>query len=333
MLKTVLLWLGVIIVILLVLLWFITGGVGKTVQAARGITNPLYALFSYSTSTGSFFRLPWQPEGLTLGPDVSDIMDAEDAMEPKTPEEELAESQEEYARLVSEAERAKTFGEPSPHRGKVRIGEGGAAEGRAAEYVELEASPDNTAPVSLGGWSLQSALTGIRAYIPRGAEIFIMGDVNAQKDIYLDPGATAVASSPASPVGTSFRENACTGYLRGLQAFTPPLSRSCPPPAESLPLTPDNLRTYGDACYDFVQTLPPCTFPLSPPPGVAPACRIFLANNLSYNGCVQNYRHASGFARDAWRIYLNAGGELWRNSHDIIRLLDAEGRTVDVVSY
>ena len=180
---------------------------------------------------------------------------------------------------------------------------------------------------------MQSALTGVRAFFPRGADLFFVGAVNAQQDIYLDPEGSAVISSGPSPVGTSFRENVCTGYLDGLQTFRPALSRDCPAPADSLPLTADNLRTYGDACFDFVRELPLCTLPLSAPSSVSPACRIFLANNLSYNGCVQNYRYKTGFQRGAWRIYLNAGGELWRNSHDVIRLLDAEGRTVDVLTY
>ena len=332
MIRTVLLWLGIIIVILLVLLWFITGGVGKTVRAAQGINNSLASFFFSGTSTGEF-RLPWQPD-LALGTKVAGMPEPDDSGESQTPEEELARSQKEYDSLLRQIEEAKTFGEPSPYRDKVRIAAGGAAEGPASdEFIELEAAFENMAPIDLGGWSLQSVLTGLRAYIPRGVELFMLGTINAQMDIHLAPGASVVVSSGPSPVGTSFKKNICTGYLMGVRTFIPPLSRECPSPSESLPLTPDNLRTYGDACFDFVAELPPCTFPRTIPADTSPTCRTFLSNTLSYNGCVGKYQHRSDFERDSWRIYLNASGELWRNSHDIIRLLDAEGRTVDVVSY
>ena len=332
MLKTVLMWLGIVIVLLLVLLWFITGGVGKTIQAARGMGNSLSLIFWSGTTTGSTFRLPWQPD-IGLGVEINEIPDSSGREEQLTPEEELRRSQKEYDELQKRLQAAKTFGEPSPYRGKVRISEGGASETPPKEYIHMEVTSETTAPISLGGWSLQSAPTGIRAYIPRGSNLFVLNDVNPVSDIILNPGALAIVSSGASPLGVSFRENKCTGYLGSLQTFTPALSRSCPPSAESLPLTPENVRTYGDQCFDFIQELPPCTFPRDVPDTISPACRIFLSNTLSYNGCFAKYRQESDFARNSWRIYLNAPGELWRNTHDVIRLLDADGKTVDVISY
>ena len=335
MIRTILMWLVVSIVIILVLLWLLTGGVGRIADSAKSIANPFGFFFSGNASSSGAFRLPWQPDNPVTGPDFERPEDSGiDTEEPPSPEEEALSVEEEYAALKARAEAAKTFGEPSPHRGRVQIaGEGNAMEGGADEYIGIEAAPDNTAPVNITGWSLQSALTGVRAFFPRGADVFLVGAVNTQQDIYLDPEGSAIISSGPSPVGTSFRINACTGYLGGLQTFRPALARDCPLPADALPLTAENIRTYGDACFDLVQELPACTLPLSVPSSVSPSCRIFLANNLSYNGCVQNYRYKTGFQRGSWRIYLGAGGELWRNSHDVIRLLDAEGRTVDVLTY
>ena len=336
MIRQILIGFAAAIVIILILLWLITGGLGKVASYAKRIGNPIEYIFFNGTSTSGYFRLPWQPD-LTMGP-IYEIPDSEDTAdtddEPRSTEEDLSQAQKDYDALMKEADAARTFGEPSPERGNVHLGAGSAAEGPAGrEYVELEADGGNTAPTRVSGWSVQSALTGVRAYIPRGANIFYLGAVNEQGDVYLNPGMTANLNSSPSPVGTSFRENICTGYLGRLQSFVPSLSSNCPPPAESLPLTPDNLRTYGDACFDFVQQLPACTFPRDVPPEVSPACHIFLSNTLSYNGCVERYRHRSDFLRASWRIYLNAGGELWRNTHDVIRLLDRGGRTVDVVSY
>jgi hypothetical protein len=45
------------------------------------------------------------------------------------------------------------------------------------------------------------------------------------------------------------------------------------------------------------------------------------------------YGGSASFGLNTWRLYLNAYGELWSNSHDVIRLLDAEGRTVDSLTY
>ena len=200
--------------------------------------------------------------------------------------------------------------------------------------MSLIAAWDNTSPTDITGWSLQSALSGVRAYVPRGAENFYMGVVNEQRNIQLNPGSSATVLSGYSPVGTSLRENLCSGYLNQLQTFVPRLEERCPASSEALPLSAENLQVYGDACVDFVKTVPYCSAPLqSFTPELSPSCRNFLANTLSYNGCVSMYRHRSSFAGDSWRIYLNASRELWRNSHDVIRLLDAEGKTVDAIAY
>lgn len=330
MIRNVLIWFAVATVVILLGFWLFTGGIGKISETARGIAG--YFRLPSNTSEG-MFRLPGQPDNLGLGPDISGLL-FDGASGSRSTEDELAETEEEYEKLLGQIEEAKVFGDPSPHRGDVLISQGTAKDtSTATEYLTLSAAWDNTAPVSITNWSLQSALTGVRAFLPRGAHPFLLGAVNAQGDIYLDPGTSATISSGISPVGTAFRENLCTGYLDELQTFNPALSRNCPAPRDALPLTPENLGTYGDACYDFVQTLSSCSFPREIPGSVSSSCRLFLINNLSYNGCVQNYRHRSSFALDSWRIYLNAPRELWRNTHDIIRLLDAEGRTVDVISY
>lgn len=316
-------------ILILFAVWLATGGAQEIARIARGITNPFGFIFTGELSN---FRLPWQPETQIRGPIVDGEGAAFDTESEPAGEGGLEALERDYDALAKDARDAKNFGAPSPYRGQVVLSAGAAAE-TGGEYLELHTGWDNTAPVKVSGWSVQSALTGVRAYIPRGAHPFMLGSVNMQSDIYLEQGGVAILASAASPVGTSFRENACTGYLASAQAFIPPLERICPLPSEELPLTQENIRTYGEDCFDFVQTLSQCTFPASIPASIPSACHLFLANNLSYNGCVQNHRHESDFAHDSWRIYLNAGGELWRNTHDIIRLLDEQGRTVDMVSY
>ena len=160
-----------------------------------------------------------------------------------------------------------------------------------------------------------------------------MGAVNVEDVIALVAGERAIVATGISPVGVSFRENSCTGYLDQFQGFSPAMSRNCPSPEDILPLTEENLRAYGEGCFDYIRELPACTTPLSPPSYISGQCAAYLQNNLSYNGCMNMNRWRPSFAGDTWRIFLNARGELWGNSHDVIRLLDSEARTVDVISY
>ena len=329
MTKRILIILLIFIAIALVLLWILSGGISNIANRIKTFAN-----LGSGTSTG-LLRLPWQPESLALGPDISHLLNRDGVSDSRTTEEEIAALEQEYENLDKAAREAREFGTPSPFRGDIRIEQETATEENvSAEYVTLFAAWDNTTPIDITGWSLQSALSGVRAYIPRGADNFYMGVVNEQKNIQLNPGASAKVASGYSPLGTSFRENMCSGYLNQLQTFSPPLSEQCPMPGDALPLSAENINAYGDACIDFVRTLPSCSAPLqSFTPELSPSCRNFLANTLSYNGCVSMYRHRSSFAGDSWRVYLNASRELWRNSHDVIRLLDAEGRTVDAITY
>lgn len=328
MVKTILIWLGVGIAIVFIVLWIVSGGLGKIASQAKLFTNP----FKDGISGGNFLGLPWQP---TSYPTVLPTTQGGGAEETRDPEDELRDLEKEYEDLEEAAREAREFGTPSPYRDKIRIEKSGAARTDVdEEYIRISSVFGNTSPISITGWSLQSALTGTRVYIPRGAESFVMGAVNAQVNIMLPPGAYAIAISGQSPVGTSLRENMCTGYLNQLQTFVPTLQERCPASAEVLPLTLENLQMYGDACIDFVKTVPACRAPIqSFTPSLSMECRAYLADTLSYNGCVERYRYRSDFTDRTWRVYLNSSAELWRNTHDVIRLLDAEGRTVDAITY
>ncbi|MDO8481869.1 MAG: hypothetical protein Q7S75_02195 [bacterium] len=321
-----------LLIISFVVVWIWSGGIRKARDQARSFTNLVDFIFYHGTSTGATLRLPWQtefPTGPTLPQTYGDSG-------PVQPQDQLSSLNQQYDALNTQITDAKTFGSPSPLAGQVRIiNNGNATETTAgAEYLEIAAGTQNTAPVDLTGWSLQSAYTGVRAYIPSGASSFLAGTLNNVASVQLAPGQSAIVNSGLSPVGVSFRENICTGYLGQMQLFTPALSNTCPTPASVLPMTPDNLRNYGQTCFDFLPTIAPCQAPLNNfPPEVSQNCRAFVQDNLSYNGCVLKNRYSTLFARDVWRIYLNSNGELWQNGHDIIRLLDREGQTVDVLTY
>ncbi len=331
MIRRILLFLLVFMVIAFVALWFLSGGWGKMKLAASRLSNPIDLILgdASSTSTGGTMALPWQinaPQGADLSQyqeDANNIGNEPDYTEP---------SDNSSPRPTIDP---KTFGNPSPHARQIEIvGQGGAAESEpSSEYIELHADAGNTAPINLNGWTLQSAVTGTRIPILTAASPFLMGIINSLQVVVLNPDGRLIVNSGQSPVGVSFRENICTGYLQQYQNFHPDLNRACPDPTLVFPETPENLQRYGSACFDYIQSLPHCAFNKSIPPELSPLCKAYISNTFSYNGCVQMFRTDPNFQIDLWRVYLNSPRDLWQNTHDIIRLLDQEGRTVDVLTY
>ncbi|OGG58562.1 hypothetical protein A2765_02445 [Candidatus Kaiserbacteria bacterium RIFCSPHIGHO2_01_FULL_56_24] len=317
------------IVIALLAMWIIGGGPRRSIQQIKDVT-----VLPFSPSTASGFRLPWQPAQLFPTLDITGALrPMEDTSDAQSTYYDL---EAEYERLNEEAAKARTFGNPSAYSGTVSIAHNTAGVRATVahdEYVEIAANFQGSTAIDIAGWSLESALSGTRAYIPGGASAFVMGAANVIGPVTLDPGAIAIISSAPSPVGISFRENSCTGYLGQFQAFSPELGGQCPSASSVLPLTEENLRLYGDTCFDELNALPACQFPQALPDTVTPACRAFLVSALSYNGCVNRERYRSSFQTNTWRVYLGGNAELWRNSHDAIRLLDAQGKTVDVFVY
>jgi hypothetical protein len=252
-------------------------------------------------------------------------------------QEDLINAEEDYDKLQKQIEEAKVFGTPSPLKDKVRISKffnGTRESNTKLEYITLSANNLNTAPINITGWSIQSALTGVRVYIPTGVRTFKMGRLGSISDIYVDPAREVVVTTGVSPIGDSFRENICTGYLEQFQNFEPELKKSCPLPSSELPDTLENLKRYGNTCFDFINSLNQCEYFLeSFPNDISDECQSFVKNALTYNGCVERHQWRPSFSTGDWRVFLNRRYELWQNNRDVIRLLDKEGRTVDVWSY
>lgn len=327
MIKKILITVLVLMVVTLAVYWLVTGGIQRAWQAGKDFTNPIAVIFGNGTTTGTTLRLPWQPES-TRGPDISDYVGV--AEEQQSQADALS-SDESFSRLA----KLQQYGNPSPYAGQISIsGDNATAASPAQEYVQIQAASGNSGPINITGWVIQSAVSGLLAPVPHAAPVFIGGVVNNVQPVSLRPGERAFLTTGVSPVGVSFRETVCTGYLSQLQQFSPSLSEACPVPTDALPQTAENLRTYGASCFDYIANLQSCYFPgAALPSGLSPACRSFVANNLSYNGCVATYQGQSDFALPSWRLYLGIRGELWNNSHDIIRLLDGQGRVVDVLTY
>lgn len=239
---------------------------------------------------------------------------------------------------AAEAEAVRQFGDPSPQRGLVEIVPSSVyyvgGKNLSNEFINIKAADTNTGPISITGWSLASAVSGVRKYIPAGTTVYRLGGIPQNQTIALAAGERAVINSGNSPVGVSFKVNKCSGYLGQFQSFNPSLSASCPTPASEMPNTLSNLQNYGAECVDYVKSIPRCTYHLSAfPEALNNACKSFISNVLTYNGCLDRHQFDGDFSSNLWRVYLGNSSPLWHPSHDVIRLLDASGRTVDVYSY
>jgi|GEM_PF-229666 len=250
-------------------------------------------------------------------------------------------------RVEEEVEEAQLKGVVSPFEGLVRITEwsNGQADVAQEEYIALEADFGNDVDLNLTGWKLESRMTGNSGIIGYTTELPITGRINSQTPLILPPGGQAIIVTGSSPIGTSFRVNECAGYLEQFQNFKPELSSYCPRGADEFDdffdedtITPlDQKETAYDVCRDFVSTIPQCTIYRKDLRDVEPklhsACQSFIRSHLSYQGCIASHQYETDFYKDEWRMYLGNRSELWRDRREIIRLLDAQGRTVDIYTY
>ena len=205
------------------------------------------------------------------------------------------------------------------------------------EYIILRALKTNAQPINISNWSLQSMVSDEWIGIPQGTPLYTIGEVNEVEDIYLRPGESAVISTSQSPVGVSFRINRCSGFLNDTQEFEPSIKTACISPEAVILPTAKNIKDFGESCASFVEGFKSCTYVTSDLQGfhqLTQACKDYIKPRLTYNYCVDVYAGSADFFDKAqWRIFLNQDYTLWRDTYEIIRLLDEKHRTVDVVTY
>lgn len=244
---------------------------------------------------------------------------------------------------LREEERVARLREPkSPYQGLITLGIGNAREERwSREYVTLRSSR-TAPPIDVTGWSLESYVTRERTKIPLGDRTIETYNRPVLERIVLLPGEDAYLISGLSPVKSSFHENRCTGYFVEKKDVYPSLRRDCPGPLDEMEAF-GRIAYTNDDCYDFVENLPWCASydrdelrevlderDLS----LSSACRSFITTELSYDSCVDNHKYDPLFDNvGSWYIYLGRTRDLWRAEREIIRLLDRDGRVVDVIEY
>ncbi len=338
----------VLIIVASAVTWVASGAPQEIARRTNLISNP-FASFAATTTQGGL-RLPVYPipeyvplELPLFSEENGEILSAdsrlfEDPDFVASLERTLIDHEETYDELRAELDDVRTFGEPSPYRNDVyftNVSTGLGNKTPSVEYVVIEASRDLSAPITLTGWSLQSARSGARFPLPQATRTFVMGQVPVFAPVQLEAGAQATITTGVSPVGTSFRINSCSGYLDQFQSFVPSLDTyACPQPADELPPTLENYNAYGDACIAFVSGLPTCHFYTGTfAADISYQCKAFVQQALTYNGCVERNRWRPSFVTKDWRLFLGQPSEVWAHMHDVVRLLDNQGRTVDVWSY
>lgn len=225
----------------------------------------------------------------------------------------------------------------SPFAGMITLAKGNAqATDPQKEYVLLTAQSGNTGAIGISNWYLESFVTNSEAHLPEGAALLNAHDSRSSEPIFLQAGERAYVTTGETPLRTSFRENLCTGYLTEYESFSPTLNKSCPLPGDEM-LQFASINKSDNECFEFVEDINKCEIIDSEErlkADLSSSCNSFIKNVLDYEGCVDKHVNDYDFYNYGdWRIYLDREGELWRSTREIIRLMDGEGRVVDVIEY
>jgi hypothetical protein len=198
------------------------------------------------------------------------------------------------------------------------------------EYIRIVASEYANNSALISNLMLKGRSYGIAVLVPKATNLPLMGVSSTKTDVSLPPGGRAIISTGRSPIGTSFRVNACSGYLDQFQNYTPALFKECPLPKEELALS----GIKESSCEMFAEKLPRCRlYSGAYPSEISTSCKNFIAEKLNYNSCALRHKDDAGFYKNEWRLFLDKKSELWAEKSEIIRLLDSRGNTIDAITY
>jgi len=301
--------------------WVATGGPQKPISFAGPFITPVTTIGDEQRGYGSFWNTAENPSNWW------------DWSGGDSESRNVWRAQEEIADLQRELQDARLFGPPSPFKDVVSLSGNAsvlASEDEDEEYLTITVSGSADGAINMDGWRLVSVRSRESADLPDAAAVFRSGSVNQTAPLTLNPGDRAVVVTGRSPVGVSFRENACTGYLADRQDFTPQLSRSCPSPMDDFERFYDGSASNYQYCKEKVQELGRCSTDYG---SVSGTCYQFMREHYTYNGCMTYHAADRNFWKTTWRVYLGEREDLWPARNETIKLLDAAGNTVDMISY
>lgn len=302
------------IIIILGILWVLSGGPERSDQNQQSDIVTFSSKGSIISGINSFF-IPIRRES-------SDV--------------ETFENNQEYKDVVEEFGQVRDFGETSPYWGLVTIKKTSSGPRQAtakSEYVTLNVSYKLSEPLTITGWKLQSMVSNETVTIPEATKVSTSGNVNIEQPIVVSAKDELHLLTGYSPIGNSFQINKCSGYFEQFQDFTPSIQKLCPLPREEFVFAESDPLRFGDSCLTYIENMSQCHMLLEALPiGFSSSCTLFITEKINYSSCVKNHKNDEDFFKPEWRIYLKRDSEVW-NNRDIIRLLDNNGKTVDVFSY
>lgn len=307
--------------IVLGIVWALTGGPDRSISREGPFLNPPFPLGDGSAYSVPGVNIPAVDEnrGTRRGEQVRD------------------DEQNTFTNIIARIR--GTIGvspnETSPYAGAIELSRGDTRSNDPAnEYVTLKTSRDLEGRITISDWRIESAITLAGTVIGDATGLPFSGRVNTESPVSIGPDTTVYVITGRSPIGTSFRTNICTGYFEQFQDFSPRLDRECPLPTDELTTSIHADFIPNDECIDYVEDIDQCELILtSVPVQVGSACQNFIFEALTYNGCVEAHRNDANFYNTEWYIYLDRDQELWKSSREQIHLLDENGLVVDVLTY
>lgn len=196
------------------------------------------------------------------------------------------------------------------------------------EYIVLEFNPISNTPAILSNFYLEND-AGLKIEFPKAAHLPAQGAVNETSEIKIEGENLVVLSTGKSPIGVSFQENKCTGYLGQFQNYYPALENSCPTQGDTIARHEVGLLP---ECEQYVRSLPACETKLYDfPEPIAPSCQAIIRSYVHYNACTEVHKNDPDFYLPVWRLYLNSKSEVWEEN-DTIKLFDQSGKLLDIKS-
>ena len=345
--------------IILLVLWLIIGSFKKDTSSGRQANipvmepqssgfvqptpstvpprNPFSNLFNFTFPTsiaGPTFNAPVQPAKISEPKEEPDPFAGQ--LSEDEIEDELAKVEKQIEDLLKQLEKLEEEEKRSPYYGLVFLSKGRAElTNPNSEYVLITSSSKLKEPVSLIDWTITSEVTGKTMPIPQASYFPRIGGRNSETWITLGPSEKVYVTTGDSPLGVSFRVNMCSGFLDQFVGYNPALPNRCPDPRNDIERrTIVNPQGYSDECVDYVNKIGRCrAITAALPKTFSSSCQEFI-KDINYNNCIDDNKDAENFYSDKqWRTFLERDTQLWKSRHEILKLLDQNGKIIDVVSY
>ncbi len=217
-----------------------------------------------------------------------------------------------------------TLAELSPYFHQIRLGSVSAGTSYYYGQITLYAYLNSGEKVDITGWQIKTNNSG--EYIPQAINLYDPSGLTPASDIVVKSGDTVSLYSSSAPF--NLRLNACVGYLAHVANFKPGLPESCPYIDRSA------LQNFTGACQNYIGSLSGCASPdlnNVPVPRTDYACYDYLQNHFNYKSCFTDHVGDANFLSN--QVWVWTGSNVVDQYHDTVKLLDRQGRLVDLYSY